>query len=514
MPILRPQTELDAYRGLTAYAGDIHNHCGISYGHGTLEDAYRNAALQLDFASVTGHASWHDMPAAPAHVNAYHRAGFARLESQWEDVQELTEAVNDEGKFVSFLSFEWHSMTYGDHCVYFNSGRGPLHIAQAESLDALRGALRTLHGQGLASLVLPHHIGYQEGRRGIAWRSFTEEFSPVVELVSMHGSGEDDRSPRPYLHTMGPRDVGSTAITGLKRGHRFGFIGSTDHHSAHPGSYGYGRAMVWARDLTRASIWEAIRARRTYAVTGDRIMLATAVNGAPMGATVKGVGRRQIEVSVHGGGALDYVEVVRNGDVIARVAGNLAAAPTRGFSGILSVAMGWGEIDVVTNWDVELEVIGGRILSVEPRFRGYDVVAPTDKEPDRFSFSEWTQPSERTIRLRTQSRGNPTVLTDATQQFALQVEGDERTVLVARVNGHESSYSVADLMTGPRVVYQGAFLSGAFVFNRAEPEGTTNLEWELEDEGSPLQDDWYYVRVRQYNDQYAWSSPTWVDGRR
>ena len=69
-------------------------------------------------------------------------------------------------------------------------------------------------------------------------------------------------------------------------------------------------------------------------------------------------------------------------------------------------------------------------------------------------------------------------------------------------------------MTGPRVVYQGAFLSGAFVFNRAEPEGTTNLEWELEDEGSPLQDDWYYVRVRQYNDQYAWSSPTWVDGRR
>ena len=38
----------------SAYYGDIHNHCGISYGHGTIEDAYENAKLQLDFVSVTG----------------------------------------------------------------------------------------------------------------------------------------------------------------------------------------------------------------------------------------------------------------------------------------------------------------------------------------------------------------------------------------------------------------------------------------------------------------------------
>ncbi len=44
-----------------ALYGDIHNHCNISYAHGSLDDAIKNAALRLDFASITGHASWPDM---------------------------------------------------------------------------------------------------------------------------------------------------------------------------------------------------------------------------------------------------------------------------------------------------------------------------------------------------------------------------------------------------------------------------------------------------------------------
>ena len=51
----------------------------------------------------------------------------------------------------------------------------------------------------------------------------------------------------------------------------FGLIGSTDHHSAFPGSHGFGRVAVWAESLSREAIWQAIRARRTYALTGDRI---------------------------------------------------------------------------------------------------------------------------------------------------------------------------------------------------------------------------------------------------
>lgn len=509
MSLLRPTTALDGYDGMAAYAGDLHNHCGISYGHGSIEDAYRNAQLQLDFATVTGHANWHDMPEEPAHVADYHRQGFARLRDSWEHVQDVTESVHEDGRFVSFLSFEWHSMTYGDHCVYYRSGRGPLEPAQARDFDELRGALRGLATAGLPTMVLPHHIGYLKGFRGINWDTYTEELSPVIELLSMHGNGEDDHSPRQYLHTMGPRDVNSMAMAGLKARHRFGFIGSTDHHSAHPGSYGYGRAMVWAPELTREGIWDAIQQRRTYCVTGDRIMLAVSLDGQPMGSVVDVDGTRRFDIAVRGGAAVDYVELVRNGEVVART--RPTASADGEFDGVVSFGMGWGETGVDTPWDVELEVSGGRLRAVEPRLHGYDTVDPTAPEPAHYAFSEWERTGENSLRLRTRTHGNPTVMTDATQRMALHLLGDDSTIVTARINGTiEVSHTIGELRKGPRVGFTGGFVSGSYVFERAEPAAAIDVAWSVEDEGSGAAEDWYYVRVRQHNDQYAWSSPIWA----
>ena len=42
--------------------GDLHNHCGITYGTGSLEYALKIARNHLDFATVTPHAFWPDMP--------------------------------------------------------------------------------------------------------------------------------------------------------------------------------------------------------------------------------------------------------------------------------------------------------------------------------------------------------------------------------------------------------------------------------------------------------------------
>lgn len=46
---------------MNIYFGDLHNHCGITYGFGSLENAIRRAKSQLDFAAFTGHAMWPDM---------------------------------------------------------------------------------------------------------------------------------------------------------------------------------------------------------------------------------------------------------------------------------------------------------------------------------------------------------------------------------------------------------------------------------------------------------------------
>ena len=104
------------------YWGDIHNHCGISYGHGTLENALKRAQGQLDFCSVTGHAFWPDMPTDRSkyeRIINFHTEGFRKLAQCWEDVLRAFERYNKPGQFVTFTSYEWHSRASGDHCIYY-----------------------------------------------------------------------------------------------------------------------------------------------------------------------------------------------------------------------------------------------------------------------------------------------------------------------------------------------------------------------------------------------------------
>lgn len=86
-------------------------------------------------------------------------------------------------------------------------------------------------------------------------------------------------------HSFGGRQTASTVQAALARGLRFGFVGSSDDHAGFPGAYGEGLMAAHAEALTRAALLEAIRARRTYALTGDRIEVEVSVDGALMGAS-------------------------------------------------------------------------------------------------------------------------------------------------------------------------------------------------------------------------------------
>ncbi len=492
------------------YLGDLHNHCGISYGHGSLADAYANAMLQLDFASVTGHASWHDMPRDDPRLQsvvAFHDEGFQRLAKCWNEVQEITASVHDDGRFVSFLSFEWHSASAGDRCVYYKGSTGDLIYAQ--SLGELHGELRARKATGQEMLALPHHLAYRRGYRGVDWAQFSTEFAPVAEIISMHGCAENDESARPYLHVMGPRDGGSTAEAGLRLGHRFGFIGSTDHHSAHPGSFGYGRACLWAERLDRDGLFAALRARRTYAVTGDPILLATSLNGAVMGAISPLTRRRELAVSVRALAPIESVEVIRSGAVIERAAPpRRLLSATGAFAGTVPITLGWGHRRERHRWEVSLAVKGGILEDVVPRLRGADVVMPEESPPDSHRVSAWGRSGAGGVWLTTETRGNVNVVTDNTQGVVLRIRGDDRTVLSVGVGGTWHDYRIGTLREGTAAEYSAGLESPVCVVGRAVPDEELTLDLELNDEGDDP--DWYYVRVRQVNDQWAWSSPIWL----
>ncbi len=499
-----------AYDGMKMYLGDIHNHCGISYGHGTIEEAYANAKLQLDFASVTGHSSWHDMPRdqpEAADIVAYHDAGFARLADCWDHVQDVTESVHTPGSFVSLLSFEWHSSTFGDHCVYYNDARGPL--LYADSITELHRRLRDLRDNGTDVMALPHHIGYAQGRRGINWSVFDPEFSPVIEIMSMHGCAESATAPRPYLHDMGPRLSDQTAIAGLRQGHRFGFIGSTDHHSAHPGSFGYGRIAAWASDLTREAIWDAIQARRVYAVTGDPITVGFDVDGTPMGCVFDTNDRRRISAEIHGTAPIDYVELTRDGVGVHRMSGT--DLPTAGaFSGVVSLALGWGQPPTSVEWDVNVQIENGNLDEVVPRLRGADIVNRSKDAPSDFRFSDWFRDSDGGVSLRTTSRPNPNVVTDSTQGMALRISGDDQTVVAASINGVTVREHIGDLRRRSVGGSLGSIVSGAWTLGPAVDENRLRIDFEFDDDTRIDPGSWYSLRVRQHNDQWAWTSPIWA----
>ena len=115
----------------------------------------------------------------------------------------------------------------------------------------------------------------------------------------------------PYYHNMGPRDTRNMADEGLRQGHKFGFVASTDHHAGFPGSYGDGIAAVLAEEKTRECIWEAIKSRRTYALTGDRILCDFKVNDSYMGSEIT-ANQRKIAAHVETEGVLDKIILYKN----------------------------------------------------------------------------------------------------------------------------------------------------------------------------------------------------------
>jgi hypothetical protein len=360
-------------------------------------------------------------------------------------------------------------------------------------------------------MMIPHHICYLEGYRGIRWADFDERYSPLVEIVSMHGCAEEADAPRPYLHSMGPRDGRSTMLQGLRQGRRFGVIGSTDHHSAHPGSHNHGRCAVWARELTREGVWEALQSRRTYALTGDRIGLAFSINDVPMGSVLSPDADRTLKLEVTAGGPIDYVEIVKNGAPLARK----SPSPARGhtgarFRGKVTLAVGWGEQPDPTDWDVTFGVRRGDLLGVEPRFSGEESVSPQSKNLERYQVSSWDRVDARTVRFRTRTSRNPNTSTDRTQKFTIEIEGDAETEVAASINGREICYPLSELRDGPRADYLDGFVSEAYQISRAVPEDEYIGFWELNDRGTTESVDFYYARIRQKNDQWAWTSPIWI----
>jgi hypothetical protein len=517
--------------------GDIHNHCGISYGHGTLDNALENAALRLDFASITGHAGWPDMDSEDSrisHIVAFHRKGFARLRAGWEKYCSRIAQFEREREVFLFPGYEIHSNQHGDYTVVgFDHD---LQLILADTPGELRRLLATegppdvdCHGPSSTDssrrlpgvMLFPHHIGYRVGARGGNWESFSEELSPVVEILSMHGMAESDYTDRPFLHSMGPLQHKGTMAEGLSRGHRFGVLGNTDHHSAHPGSYGHGLTGVWAYERTRQAVWEAFYARRTWAMTGDAVRLWYALEDVPMGGELllNQQPRRNgltHHIEVDSPSAIDYVELVdtHRRRMVWWEDGSTAESPKTDHAEdvIVTLELGWGERGKAYNWDCSLHISGSDLLEVIPRFRGQEVVSPLDASDNQVPLqnAQWQRSGTDGVAVRCTTWGNMTNSTPSTQGISLRVVNAVGATVLVQMGTQEWTYPLSQLLEGSRTDNLGPIDSPAFRISAEHRSSCIRrIVWSAESQYPDSR--WYYVRVRLKNGHWAISSPVFLE---
>jgi hypothetical protein len=363
--------------------------------------------------------------------------------------------------------------------------------------------------------MIPHHLAYPKGMRGVNWEAFREDCTPVAEIYSEHGNSEHDRGPFDFFsHSMGGRQTANTARAALDAGLRFGFVGSSDNHAGFPGAYGEGLMGALVRDFGRAGLLEAIRARRTYALTGDRIEVDFTVNGAPMGATIDAGRELSVGFDVRGRDELEVVELVQDGRVVHRAfaeenprEGDLWAKPFQ-----VRLEWGWGPwgalaLERVCDWTMDVTLSQGSIARFFPCLQS----GPFD-EQRRHRFE---RNGERSLAIASYTSRKDAYRENPNQSVVLELDAGPDAQLEIKVIqpvAQTTRTKLEDLARGSHNLRTGPFPRESYQWHRLVPLAASTVSGKAV---LVAQKDrsYVYLRARQKNGHMAWASPVFANYR-
>ncbi len=438
-----------------------------------------------------------------------------RLDREWAEFCAAIDAANAPGRFVTFPGYEWQGdARWGDHNVIYRESGLP--IPDAMTIDELHTFLRPHK-----AIAIPHHTGYLTGQRAPDWSKCDDTVSPFMEVYSIHGCSETDEEYLGMRHNahMGPGVGGSTWQDALDRGLHLGAVASADNWGHLPARHGRGIAAVYATELTREALWDAFINRRVYGCTGDRIELQFTVNDAMMDSIIDSAGARRIRARVVGSDAIDRIELLRNGRVIA-THNHQGTWADNGSRYKLRIETGWGprpnELNQPDyNWHGELSLDGGQFTAYEPCWISPGNQRPTldgpratldmisrrkDVQADRQNAIVYTFDADPGATLHVQ-------LNNMAERFTLE------QLLASSHLMRDRDETVALLNLDPNALKRDDphyHLAHKAKLHRLIPEVgyTATLDYV---DNEPLDHEAHYrVRVQQRNGEMAWSSPIWV----
>jgi hypothetical protein len=450
---------------------------------------------------------------AGVHFVGYQRNADVISPEDWRVQQQLEKDLYQQGLFVPVPGFEWSGRTSqgGHHNVYFRNHDQPVRRNRpAETPESVDEETELEHSQDLfdcyrgKDVIITPHVGGEHS--DLSFHDPTLE--PAVEITSTHGSFE-----------WMLQDV-------IGRGYQLGFLGGSDCYTGRPGddSPGYqvrryakgGLTGIYCHDVSLESFFEAMRAKRVYATTGPRMIVALSGDGHWMGESYSTTDPPSITASVEATAPLESVQLYRGLEKVhecqlvdgvehdqLRILFNGSSRKTS-YSGVV--------------WDGRLEVDGARIESIETiRFES-PRSSVTEQSDRHLRWTAWGCGYPMAIVLRLDDPAEARFTLSARSQvitgpgYGGHGEGSPRRISLADAERVSIQLAASDLEAGELTLEMGTLDRQIQLSWLPRCEAlSASLDWTDNDPLPGVQP--YWLRVVQSDQEMAWSSPVFVEVR-
>lgn len=297
----------DAWRSLDPPApeliplvGEMHGHTNLSDGRPDIDTYFRNIRdlAGLDFAVLTDHD----------HGGVGRPALWEGSPSKWDLIKSKAAEYCQPGKFSTLLGYERDSYPFYNNLVlYFRDADADM-VRGVRDGEITEQELRVLLARDDV-LACPHDT-YSLTSNADFLALPTELHTPFIEVISRGDAAEYMGNPAGATYACCEGGFWQDA---LRKGSKMGVIGGSDDHCGmngrvdpaqdYPQKYP-GVTGVWARENTPAAIFEALRAKRTYAFMmgerdgkmGGRMEIDFRINGHYMGEVISRADYRELHV--------------------------------------------------------------------------------------------------------------------------------------------------------------------------------------------------------------------------
>lgn len=279
----------------TPYFGLLHSHTALSGGEGTVAEAYAYArdTAGLDFLAVTDTSHCFD-----DHLNAAIDKDAAAHSKAWaEGVAAAGAATGSDFAAVFGYEMSWPEGRHLGHVITFNTPgfQSSLQEPFVEGSGALEEYYKALTEVPDSVSILCHPGGHYGNFQSFG--NYKAAYDGRIHLLEVTDEMGADWSQ--YDQAL---DAGWHVAPSASQNNHYGDWGTVNGD----------RTVILAEQLTRESLFEAIRSHRVYATQDPDLHLYYTLNGEPMGSVLSSVGDPEIHVTVYDptDSAVGTVEVI------------------------------------------------------------------------------------------------------------------------------------------------------------------------------------------------------------